>query len=99
MRDRGILTDAETSNGFIHLLTDAPDDESALNLCVCLPTWFCEVLSKSLDELSTMKFYRREFLIGDSRTPEEVHGDALWQQELLLRLAPRIQTILRSASG
>jgi hypothetical protein len=99
MRNRGVITDAETSNAFIDLLTDAPDDETALKLCVGLPEWFCKVFSESLDELSTMQFYRRRFGIGDSRTPEEVNRDALRQQELLLRLVPKIQTILQSATG
>ena len=95
-RDRGIITDAETAQAFIDLLSDASDDDSALNLCVDLPAWFRDVLIESLDDLSKTEFYRRSFGIGDSRTPEEVHRDALRQQELLLRLVPKIRAKLQS---
>jgi hypothetical protein len=99
LRNRGVITDAEVSNAFIQLLTDAPDDESALSICTCLPRWFGNVFSELLKDLSETKFYRRSYGIGDSRTSEGVHRDALRQQEMLLRIVPRIQAILQSADG
>jgi hypothetical protein len=99
LRDRGMITDTEVSSAFIELLTDAADDKSALSLCTGLPVWFEKVLSESLEDMSKTKFYRRSFGIGDSRTPEEVHRDALRQQELLLRIVPGIRGILQSTDG
>jgi len=99
MRVRGFITDSEVADAFIRLLSDAPDDESALNLCEGLPDWFREVFGQSLEELSAMNYYRRSFGIGDSRTSDEVHRDALRQQKLLVRLAPRIRTILLTTGG
>lgn len=98
LRDRGVITDAELANAFFRLLADAPDDHSALCLCENLPLWCRGLLCNALEDLSTTGFYRRSFGVGDSRSPEEVHRDALLQQELLARLAMPLKSILQLGS-
>jgi hypothetical protein len=82
---------------FVELLTQAPDEETALMLSVELPPWFQTKLREFLDALAPRQYYYRWSAMGDIRTREEAHHDSLRHQEALLKFAPKISAILESA--
>lgn len=92
--DRGIVTASEGSQALLSLLVDAPDDGTCMKLCTELPEWLRASFLDLLDDYETTDYYRRSFGIGDTRTKDEVHADALDQQEMLRRLAPEIRNLL-----
>jgi hypothetical protein len=78
------------------LLVEAENDNVRLQLCTDLPEWFRVAFIEQLEDLAETDFYRRSFGIGDTRTEEQVHRDALRQQELLRRLAAKIIELLNT---
>lgn len=93
--ERGIVTASEFTNALIELMLDAENDETCLDLCSDLPEWSRKAFLDRLEALEKMDFYCRSFGIGDMRTEQQVHSDALRQQELLRRLASKIRNILQ----
>lgn len=91
---RGLITEGETVTSFIQLLSEAPDDASALSLCADIPDWFRRALLEALTEMAGADYYFRTFGFEDRRTREEVHCDALQRQRVLLRLVPQMLTML-----
>lgn len=94
--DKGILTKSEVVLSFVDLLADAPNDESAVQLCIDLPSWFSVAFRDAINAMAQTDFYARTFGIGDMRTSEEVHQDALRRQTILVRLAPRIMAAVNA---
>ena len=92
--DRGIMTANECAMALVDLIIDADDDQVRIDLLAELPDWYRIAFLERIDAMEQMDFYCRSFGIGDSRTPEQVHNDALRQQELLRKLAPQIRGLL-----
>ena len=92
--DRGIMTANECAMALVDLMIDADDDQTRLALLAELPDWYRIAFLKRIDAMEQTDFYCRSFGIGDPRTPEQVHNDALRQQELLRHLAPQIRVLL-----
>jgi hypothetical protein len=93
--ERGLTTASECSNALLSLLVESPNDEICLELCAGLPGWYRTAFLTLLDDFATSDYYRRSFGIGDARTEEQVHHDALHQQELLRRLVLRMKDVLQ----
>ena len=93
--DRGILASTECANGLLDLMGQAPDDATALALCETLPIWLSDAFRQLLNDYQTTDFYRRSFGIGDTRTNNQIHDDALRQQETLHRLSSAIRNMLQ----
>lgn len=94
--DRGAVTETECTIALIELMLDAENDATCVELCSDLPEWFRKAFLVRLESLEKMDFYCRSFGIGDMRTEQQVHADALRQQELLRRLMPRIRNVFES---
>jgi len=92
--ERGLTTASECSHALLSLLVDAQDDEVRQQLCAELPEWLRAAFLDLLDDFEATNYYRRSFGIGDTRTKEQVHVDALRQQEMLQRLAPEFRNLL-----
>ena len=92
--DRGIMTANECAMALVELMLDADDDTTRRELCSELPEWFRIAFLERLETMEQMDFYCRSFGIGDARTPEQVHADALRQQDLMRELTPRIRIVL-----
>ncbi len=97
--ERGIVTASEGSQALLSLLVDAQDDGTCLPLCTELPEWLCTSFLDLLDDLETTDYYRRSFGICDTRPKDQVHADALCQQEMLRRLTPEIRNLLHCRSN
>ncbi len=87
MYDRGLLTAHE----FVNQLFDLCAESNASNQDIAaafgvVPDEMMHTLQAELHELANGDFYRRSFGIGDSRTEDEVHADALARQPVLRRV-------------
>ncbi len=81
--DRGVITITEIEIRFFTCLTQVAHESQLTALCRHVPTEIQEHLSVKLSALAETDYYQRWFAMGDIRSTEQIHQDALDHQAAL----------------